>query len=68
MDRSLKAAKFANKNAALWQTGFEIKLPPPFCPSNSSSITSKSVDDRTLGGFATHEDFDTGKEYNSVKF
>ena len=67
MEKSVKAAKFASKKVAIWQTDFEVKVPSPFGPNSSGLSTSKSVDTRTLGGFNTHEDFDTGQEFDSVK-
>ena len=67
MDRSVKVAKFASEIAAIWQTGFETEIPHPFASTSSGSSTSATVDKRTLRSFKTHEDFDSGQEYDSVK-
>ena len=62
LKKSIKSTNFAGKTATIYQTDFEVQIPPLFTPSSS-----KVVDTRTLWSFTIHSDYDTKQEFNSVE-
>ena len=66
MDKRIKSANFVSKATATYKTDFEVRIPPLFDPTSSSS--TRVIDTRKGPSSKTHKhDYDTGQEYNSVK-